>query len=122
MGKDSVKLSAVPHHRTDLILRKVNLDRYDDRDLVTTNLIASYERIIAFIQKHLPDPFYLEGMDRISIRDAILREVASNILIHREYRNALPNCSLKIRRLSINSHFATCGPTKSLPHCCAVMA
>jgi ATP-dependent DNA helicase RecG len=31
-----------------------------------------------------------EGMDRISIRDAILREVASNILIHREYRNAFP--------------------------------
>jgi len=90
LGKDSVILSAVPHHRTDLILRKVNLDRYDDRDLVTTNLIESYERIIAFIQKHLPDPFYLEGMDRISIRDAIFREVASNILIHREYRNAFP--------------------------------
>ena len=90
LGKDSVILSAVPHHRTDLILRKVNLDRYDDRDLVITNLIESYERIIAFIQKHLPDPFYLEGMDRISIRDAIFREVASNILIHREYRNAFP--------------------------------
>jgi ATP-dependent DNA helicase RecG len=90
LGKDSVILSAVPHHRTDLILRKVNLDRYDDRDLVTTNLIESYERIIAFIQKHLPDPFYLEGMDRISIRDAIFREVTSNILIHREYRNAFP--------------------------------
>ena len=40
--------------------------------------------------KHLPDPFYLEGIDRISIRDAIFREVASNILIHREYRNAFP--------------------------------
>ena len=90
LGKDSVILSAVPHHRTDLLLRKVNLDRYDDRDFVTTNLIESYERIIAFIQKHLPDPFYLEGMDRISIRDAIFREVASNILIHREYRNAFP--------------------------------
>jgi len=90
LGKDSVILSAVPHHRTDLILRKVNLDRYDDRDLVRTNLIESYERIIAFIQKHLPDPFYLEGMERISIRDAIFREVASNILIHREYRNAFP--------------------------------
>ena len=90
LGKDSVILSAVPHHRTDLILRKVNLDRYDDRDLVTTNLIESYEHIIAFIQKHLPDPFFLEGMDRISIRDAIFREVASNILIHREYRNAFP--------------------------------
>jgi ATP-dependent DNA helicase RecG len=45
---------------------------------------------MAFVQKHLPDPFYLEGTNRISIRDAIFREVASNILIHREYRNAFP--------------------------------
>ena len=89
-GNDRLILSAVPHHRTDLILRKVNLDRYDDRDLVRTNLIESYERIIAFVQKHLPDPFFLEGMERISIRDAIFREVASNILIHREYTNAFP--------------------------------
>ncbi|MCJ7595171.1 MAG: AAA family ATPase [Desulfobacterales bacterium] len=90
LGNDQLILSAVPHHRTDLILRKVNLDRYDDRDLVRTNLIESYDRIIAFVQKHLPDPFFLEGMERISIRDAIFREVASNILIHREYTNAFP--------------------------------
>jgi len=90
LGKDQLILSAVPHHRTDLILRKIDLDRYDDRDFVATNLIESYERIMAFIAKHLPDPFYLEGTDRISIRDAIFREVASNILIHREYMNAFP--------------------------------
>ena len=90
LGKDSVILSAVPHHRTDLILRKVNLDRYDDRDFVSTNLVESYERIMAFVAKHLPDPFYLEGDMSISIRDAIFREVASNILIHREFMNAFP--------------------------------
>ena len=55
-----------------------------------STLIESYERIIAFVQKHLPDPFFLEGTDRLSIRDAIFREVASNILIQREYRNAFP--------------------------------
>ena len=90
LGNDRLILTAVPHHRTDLILRKVNLDRYDDRDFVDTNLIESYERIMAFVRKHLPDPFFLEGDTRISIRDAIFREVASNILIHREYRNAFP--------------------------------
>jgi ATP-dependent DNA helicase RecG len=90
LGSDNLILSAVPHHRTDLILRKVNRDRYDDRDLVRTNLIDSYERIIAFIQKHLPDPFHLEGTNRISLRDVIFREIASNILIHREYTNAFP--------------------------------
>ncbi len=90
LGTDQLILSTVPHHRTDLILRKVNLDRYDDRDLVRTNLLESYDRIIAFVQKHLADPFYLEGTDRISLRDTIFREVASNILIHREYTNAFP--------------------------------
>lgn len=73
-----------------MILRKVNVDRYDDRDLVRTNLIDSYDRILAFVQKHLPDPFYLEGTERKSLRDAIFREVASNMLIHREYTNAAP--------------------------------
>ena len=90
LGNDQLILSAVPHHRTDLILRKIDLDRYDDRDLVRTNLVDSYERIIAFVQKYLPDPFFLEGMERISLRDTIFREVASNILIHREYTNAFP--------------------------------
>ena len=60
-GTDSQILQVCPAHRTDLILRKVNVDRYDDRDLVRTNLIDSYDRILAFIRKHLPDPFYLEG-------------------------------------------------------------
>lgn len=89
-GTDQLILSVVPAHRTDLILRKVNVDRYDDRDLVRTNLIDSYDRIIAFAQKHLPDPFYLEGIERISLRDIIFREVASNILIHREFTSGTP--------------------------------
>lgn len=83
-------LSILPHHRTDAILRRKNLDRYDDRDDIRTNLIESYDRIMAFTEKHLPDPFYMEKNQRISIRDKIFREVASNILIHREFLNAFP--------------------------------
>jgi len=90
LGKDELILSAVPHHRTDLILRKINLDRYDDRDFVTTNLVETYSHIMAFVAKHLPDPFFQEGTMRISIRDAIFHEVASNMLIHRNYLNAFP--------------------------------
>ncbi len=89
-GKDETILSVIPHHKTDLILRRENLDRYDDRDDVRTNLIDSYERITAFGRKHLPDPFYLEGDLRVSVRDKIMRELASNILIHREYVSAFP--------------------------------
>ena len=84
-GHDERIRRICPAHRTDLLLRKVNTDRYDDRDLVITNIIDSYDRILAFIYKHLPDPFYLEGIERRSLRDHIFREVASNMVIHREY-------------------------------------
>ena len=84
-GHDEQIRRICPAHRTDLLLRKVNTDRYDDRDLVITNIIDSYDRILAFIYKHLPDPFYLEGIERRSLRDHIFREVASNMVIHREY-------------------------------------
>ena len=76
--------------KTDAILRKINLDRYDDRDDIRTNLIESYDSLMAFVNKHLPDTFYLEGDIRISIRDKIFREVISNILIHRDYGNPYP--------------------------------
>jgi ATP-dependent DNA helicase RecG len=89
-GTDAQILQVCPPHRTDCILRKVDTDRYDDRDLIRTNLLDSYDRILSFIQKHLPDPFHLEGMERRSLRDAIFREVASNILIHREYASGVP--------------------------------
>lgn len=87
LGKDEVILSVIPFHKTDAILRIENTDRYDDRDDIRTNLIESYDRLLAFANKHLPDKFYLEKDIRISIRDNIFREVVSNILIHRDYGN-----------------------------------
>lgn len=89
-GKDEVIASVIPHHKTDAILRKEDVDRYDDRDDIRTNLIESYERIMQFIAKHLNDKFYLEKDQRVSLRDKIFREVASNVLIHREYFNPYP--------------------------------
>jgi len=89
-GKDTTILSALPHHKTDAIYRVKNLDRYDDRDDIRTNLIESYERLIAFIEKHLDDKFYLEGTQRIDIRNKIARELCANTLIHREFLNPYP--------------------------------
>jgi len=89
-GTDTTVLAAVSHHRTDAILRRVNLDRYDDRDDIRTNLFDSYDRLVAFGNKHLPDPFHLEGDQRVSLRSRILREVVGNLLIHREYLDPFP--------------------------------
>jgi ATP-dependent DNA helicase RecG len=90
VGKDGVIQSVAPQYRTDAILRRINQDRYDDRDDIRTNLLDSYDRLMAFVTKHLPDPFYLEKDRRISLRDRIFREVVTNILIHREYLSGLP--------------------------------
>jgi len=90
LGDDQVILSVLPHHRTDALLRRENIDRYDDRDDIRSNLIESYDRLMAFVAKHLPDKFFLEKDQRISLRDHIFREVAANMLIHREFLNPYP--------------------------------
>ena len=89
-GKDNTIMSVLPQHKTDAIFRVVNKDRYDDRDVITTNLIDSYDRLIAFGQKHLNDLFVLDGIVNISARDRILREIVSNTLAHRDYSSGYP--------------------------------
>ncbi len=84
-GKDTTIMSALPQHKTDMIFRVYNLDRYDDRDVIITNLLDSYDRMSDFAKKHLNDPFVLDGMQSVSARDAILREIISNSLAHRDY-------------------------------------
>ena len=87
-GKDSTIMSVLPQHKTDAIFRVINVDRYDDRDVVITNLIESYDRLIKFGQKHLNDTFHLDGIQSVSARDNILREIVSNLLAHRDFSNA----------------------------------
>ena len=84
-GKDSTIMAALPQHKTDAIYRVENLDRYDDRDVIITNLFDTYERLMSFAKKHLNDPFIMEGIQAVSARDKILREIFSNSLAHRDY-------------------------------------
>lgn len=88
LGRDEVIRSVSPAYRTDALVRKVNLDRYDDRLIVQTNLIESYELLMQFAEKHLWDKFYLEGDARVSLRSVIAREMLVNTLIHREYTSS----------------------------------
>ena len=89
-GKEEYIISAIPHYKTDAIVRKVDLNRYDDRITLRCNLIESLDKLMDFIEKHLPDKFYLEGITRISLRDIIFREIIVNFLIHREFTNGYP--------------------------------
>jgi len=88
LGKEEVIQNILPHYKIDAIVRKQNLERYDDRLTIRTNLIDAYDLLMGFIEKHLPDKFYLEGSTRISLREKIFREVVANLIVHREYTNA----------------------------------
>ena len=88
LGKDDVIADVVPAYVTDALLRKVNTDRYDDREIIKTNLIESYEQLMEFGRKHLPDRFFLEEDQRKSLRNIITREMIANTLIHREYTSS----------------------------------
>lgn len=90
LGKDETIASALSYYRTDAILRINDIERYDDRDDIRTNLLDSYDRLISFLQKHTDEKFYIENGQRINIRDIIAREICANMLIHREYSNPTP--------------------------------
>jgi len=85
LGKDELIRSVSSTYRTDAIVRKVNIDRFDDRLIVQTNLIESYELLMKFTEKHLWEKFFLEGDTRINLRSAIARELLVNTLIHRDF-------------------------------------
>ena len=46
--------------------------------------------MMSFIEKHLNNPFYIEGTTRINLRTTIFRELVANIITHREYLSPVP--------------------------------
>lgn len=79
-----------PSYMIDCLLRTRQLERYDDRLQIRTNLMDAYGLMLGFVQKHLPDPFFLRGEVRYSLRDLIFRELVANLLVHREYSSGYP--------------------------------
>ena len=88
LGKDDVILNVAPAYVTDALVRKVNVDRYDDREIIKTNLIESYDSLLDFGRKHLSDKFFLEDTVNKSLRNTIVREMISNTLMHREFTSS----------------------------------
>ena len=88
LGKDDVILNVAPAYVTDALVRKVNVDRYDDREIIKTNLIESYTQLLEFGRKNLPDKFFLEDAVNKSLRNTIVREMVSNTLMHREFTSS----------------------------------
>lgn len=90
LGTDELIRSVCPAYLTDAVVRIEDRDRYDDRLMVRTNLMEAYDQLSGFCRRHLPDRFLLEDDRRVSARDVIVRELISNVLIHREFLSAAP--------------------------------
>jgi ATP-dependent DNA helicase RecG len=90
-------------YRTDAIYRKVSYDRftmpasdypesrYDDRDIIFSNLIDSYARLSKFVQRNLPKRILPKGASSVNIRDKVFNEIITNFLVHREYTHKYPS-------------------------------
>ena len=88
-GKDETIANLLPGYKVDALVRIENRDRYDDRLLLRTNLIDSFLQLLDFIKKHLDERFFTEAGQRKDLRELIFREVVGNVIVHREYTNAL---------------------------------
>ncbi len=51
LGRGDVIQDICPAYETDALVRKVNVDRYDDREIVKTNLIESYDHLMEFMER-----------------------------------------------------------------------
>ena len=91
-GKDITIQNILPAYKFDILVRIKDLDRYDDKLILRTNLIDTYLLAMEFIttRAHLPDKFYLEGDLRLDLRELIFREIVANTIVHREYTSAFP--------------------------------
>ena len=89
-GKDDIIASVIPYWRIDVLERIEDVERFDSRLDISTNLIDTYYRIMDFIdrQQSLPERFYLEGTIRTPARNILFRELVVNMLVHRELSNA----------------------------------
>ena len=89
-GKDELIQSILPYYKIEILVKIKNIERYDDRLTISTNLIDAYDKIMEFLLKsaYLPNKFFMEGGVRIDLREKIFREVVANLLVHREYTNA----------------------------------
>lgn len=90
-GKDEVIRSILPGYKVDVLVRIRDIDRFDDRLApMRTNLIDTYQSVMEFLKSkpYLPEKFYLEGDQRLDLRELIFRELVGNMIVHREYTSA----------------------------------
>ncbi len=88
-GKSESIANKISWYKVDVLKRFNDLERYDDRFTCEDNLIKSYDEIIKYILDKIDQPFYLSpnGVTYNAI-NVVVRELVSNVLIHRDFLDA----------------------------------
>lgn len=86
--------------------------RYDDRRTIRQNLIQVYEQLGAFVERYLPDKFYLPAntMQRQNLRWDLFREIVGNMCVHTDFSSGYA-CFFHV----FKDRVVTKNPTRLLP-------
>lgn len=87
----------LPRYRIECVFRHYSYDdytkgkdygtRYDDRITLRCNLQKAYLKMMSFVQRYLPDRFYIgeDGLTRQDLRTLLFREIVANLCVHADY-------------------------------------
>ncbi len=96
-GKEESLVRFMPRYRIEGIFRSYTYDeyekgfdndvRYDDRLTLHCNLVEAYLKLLKFVQRNLPDKFYIgsDGLTRQDLRMLLFREIVANMCVHADY-------------------------------------
>lgn len=99
-GQEDAIQKYLPRYRFELLFHKMtyarfemnlpeDTTRYDDRKTLRCNIIKAYSEMMDFVQRYLPDKFYLAPSGtthRSDLRNQLFREVFGNICAHTDYQ------------------------------------
>ena len=87
-------------------------NRYDDRKTMRQNLIQVYDQMGAFVERYLPDRFYLpnNSVQRQNLRWDLFREIIGNLCVHTDFSSGFA-CFFHV----FKDRVVTKNPTRLLP-------
>lgn len=121
-GKEDTIIEMMPRYRFEAVFHMCTFaqyndmtqfpNRYDDRRTMRQNLIQVYDQLGAFVERYLPDKFYLlaNTMQRQNLRWDLFREIVGNLCVHTDFSSGYA-CFFHV----FKDRVVTKNPTRLLP-------
>ncbi len=121
-GKEDAIVELMPRYRFEALFHMCTYaqyndmkqfpNRYDDRRTMRQNLILVYQQLAEFVERYLPDRFYLpEGSkEREDLRWNLFREIVGNLCVHTDFSSGYA-CFFHV----FKDRVVTKNPTRLLP-------